>query len=680
MFCRLNDSYWGELDGKGDTLVSLREVPRPSGAKYGAVQIFSADAIQRMFGIELPRGDYQYYFDEDVLAFRLAPKKRSLFFPRTNPNFEFMAREKAERFWHQSLVTVLERLSEPHIEISQILDCLRAYTYSDHFSLWLFNPDTNYFTLQSASFHSEKEYVVKDDPATTLTETIISKHPYFSKPLNPGVLNSAALVGIQTVNRFYINFSSRIEETGAESDLIAVLSFYSRHGKFSFNLMTQRLISHIVQLRLTNEFSIYASWYNELVRDLTERYVPGRLSEYLNSFVAKITKTLGFEAASVFFADANQNGALVLRAVSEYGNNIVKAPAPVYPLSINAKTVRVYNENELGFSYEISLDSQNSHIFSERTEHLPKNWIGVPIRRGGASPIGVLRAKNRLRGIAVDAFNKADVDILRNLAAIIAYLYDAESQYLATQRESEEQLKKRQQEYEQLSEFLRTYRHEIKSPLIVITEAATLLKLALEQEKLITGGELPKKVREICDDLDMVGSRLTFIANILTFDPSELVKEIKETNPFFEIVTPVLAFMRLYAKNRGKDILVDKDSLRLASVECDAISASMVFHILLDNAVKYTPKGGFIKVYGMTIRDCCSIVVENRGLPILESDLPHLFDKYYRGKAPTEQKTEGSGIGLYLAREIMKINGGSILLRSQNNPTSFEARFKQYHL
>jgi len=173
----------------------------------------------------------------------------------------------------------------------------------------------------------------------------------------------------------------------------------------------------------------------------------------------------------------------------------------------------------------------------------------------------------------------------------------------------------------------------------------------------------------------MVGNRLVFVTNVLTFDAHDLVKNIDNTLIFKEVVAPILSFARHYAKNRKKIISVKKDSLILPIVRCDANAASMVFHIVLDNAIKYTHKNSIIEVYGETGRDTCSVIIESDGFPILEEEKEKIFEKFERGQYAKKKKIEGSGIGLFLGNQIMKLNNGRLKLRKLANPTIFEIEF-----
>ncbi len=79
---------------------------------------------------------------------------------------------------------------------------------------------------------------------------------------------------------------------------------------------------------------------------------------------------------------------------------------------------------------------------------------------------------------------------------------------------------------------------------------------------------------------------------------------------------------------------------------------------LLDNAVKYTPAGGWVGVRVEGYPLSTAILVEDNGPGIPEGERAKVFSRFYRGAAHTQ--TEGVGIGLYLVRQIAEGQGGSV--------------------
>ena len=99
----------------------------------------------------------------------------------------------------------------------------------------------------------------------------------------------------------------------------------------------------------------------------------------------------------------------------------------------------------------------------------------------------------------------------------------------------------------------------------------------------------------------------------------------------------------------------------------------MVFENLIDNASKYTPEGKTIRVRLLSKSRSVTIEIEDEGIGISKKDVPKLFRKFTRLDKDTLLSAEGSGLGLYWARRIIDLHGGSITVKSQPDKGSIFA-------
>jgi signal transduction histidine kinase len=101
--------------------------------------------------------------------------------------------------------------------------------------------------------------------------------------------------------------------------------------------------------------------------------------------------------------------------------------------------------------------------------------------------------------------------------------------------------------------------------------------------------------------------------------------------------------------------------LECAKVHINAESVTRLLVILLDNAVKYGPANGTVYIAGARHGNSYVLTVRDEGAGIADKDLPHIFDRLYRGdSARTRTKASGYGLGLALAREIARANYAEI--------------------
>jgi signal transduction histidine kinase len=92
----------------------------------------------------------------------------------------------------------------------------------------------------------------------------------------------------------------------------------------------------------------------------------------------------------------------------------------------------------------------------------------------------------------------------------------------------------------------------------------------------------------------------------------------------------------------------------------DTQKIGRVLDNLMDNALRYTPAGGFIEVSAADIPEGVRLQVDDSGPGIPEEDLPNIFERFYRGEKSRSQGTGGAGLGLAIARGIVVAHGGQI--------------------
>lgn len=107
-----------------------------------------------------------------------------------------------------------------------------------------------------------------------------------------------------------------------------------------------------------------------------------------------------------------------------------------------------------------------------------------------------------------------------------------------------------------------------------------------------------------------------------------------------------------------KQITLTIEAAEPLHVQGDLAKLQRICANLLDNALKYTPSGGRVRVSAARDREEVSVTVEDTGCGIPEEDLPHVFDRFFRGEK--SRSTQGNGLGLTLARAFVVAHGGRI--------------------
>ena len=126
---------------------------------------------------------------------------------------------------------------------------------------------------------------------------------------------------------------------------------------------------------------------------------------------------------------------------------------------------------------------------------------------------------------------------------------------------------------------------------------------------------------------------------------------------------------RLRAEEHGHRLTIDFDANRHATVLGDYASLQRLLWILLDNAVKYTPAPGSIRLRLEMDGNQAVVAVEDNGIGISAADLPNIFDRFYRADKSRSQ-VEGAGLGLSIALWIAHVHGASISAESREEQGS----------
>ncbi len=203
------------------------------------------------------------------------------------------------------------------------------------------------------------------------------------------------------------------------------------------------------------------------------------------------------------------------------------------------------------------------------------------------------------------------------------------------------------------SQFLANVTHELRTPLSsMVLYADMLLKGKMgsltpsQRDALHTilrrGREQLRLVNELLD-----ASRLDAKQLSLRLAPVQVAELVKEA---CTIVQP-----KIEAKELQIECRFPADPV---AVEADHARLLQVLNNLLENAVKFTPSGGQIQVSVLTKSDEIEVAISNTGEAIDPQDLPFIFDRFYRGRHSSMNDSSSSGLGLYIAKELVELHRG----------------------
>ena len=214
-----------------------------------------------------------------------------------------------------------------------------------------------------------------------------------------------------------------------------------------------------------------------------------------------------------------------------------------------------------------------------------------------------------------------------------------------------------EQAYTRQTKFLAMVAHELRNPLIPIRTAAELLNRALRDEPLLAQLQAAIKrqvslVSRLVDDL-LDGSRVSagkFRLECSTVEMAGILSlAVESCRPAVEARS-----QRLTIHLAPAPLLVLGDPVRLGQI----------FSNLLDNASKYTAKGGEVSLTAVVLDRALQITVSDNGIGITTDVLPNIFELFMQDARALALYDGGLGIGLAVVRDLVEAHGGTVVARS----------------
>ena len=206
-------------------------------------------------------------------------------------------------------------------------------------------------------------------------------------------------------------------------------------------------------------------------------------------------------------------------------------------------------------------------------------------------------------------------------------------------------------------DFASTLTHDLKTPLLGAIET---LK-ALEQEKF--GAITPTHHKVLATMIRSHQSTLQLVETLLDVyrNDTEGLKLQLAPVDLVAIANDAIALLRDLASSRQVYISLgfgESDFRRALWVNGDALQLQRVFSNLLTNGINHSLRGGRVEVVLESNCEYHLVKVLDNGLGITAEQLPHLFERFYQGHS--DRSAKGSGLGLYLTRQIIAAHGGTI--------------------
>jgi signal transduction histidine kinase len=210
--------------------------------------------------------------------------------------------------------------------------------------------------------------------------------------------------------------------------------------------------------------------------------------------------------------------------------------------------------------------------------------------------------------------------------------------------------------------FMADAAHEMRTPLTVIRSRA---EVALQQPRVAS--DYAAALRGVEAEAQRLGRMVEDLLTLARADAGERV--VKRVRLFLDdIASDAAGAAGALAEARGVKLTVDE--FEESAVDGDAALLHQLVMLLLDNAVKFTPAGGSVSLRVGVVDGRSTLSVGDTGPGIAPEQLPHIFDRFYRGdparsRGGAGSAVDGAGLGLAIARWIVDVHGAEIRVQSE---------------
>ena len=217
------------------------------------------------------------------------------------------------------------------------------------------------------------------------------------------------------------------------------------------------------------------------------------------------------------------------------------------------------------------------------------------------------------------------------------------------------------------SEFISITAHQLRTPLSAIKWTLKMFldgdigEVTAEQKEFLERAyNINERMIKLINDLLNV-SRIEEGKFLYKFSVSSLEKIIQET----------VDLLSKQIRERNIKFSFQLPTGPLPKIRIDSAKIRIAIHNLLDNAIRYTSSGGKITLEAKFEQDKIQIKISDSGVGIPTSEQNRIFTKFYRGSNVIKMQTEGSGLGLFIVKNIIERHKGKICFKSGTGGTTF---------
>jgi signal transduction histidine kinase len=370
------------------------------------------------------------------------------------------------------------------------------------------------------------------------------------------------------------------------------------------------------------------------------------LSHLLSRIIREAADLTQAEAASILLLDPKTQQ-LHFKASSN------KVPPEMANMAVSLDDSiagAILTENKPMYIQDVSKDSRWNQNVDEAIAFRTRSILGVPMHNVTQEPVGVLEALNKVGGGDFSVQDFETLSILADIAGVAveqARLFNKLEQANAELNELD-QLK---------TDFIAIASHELRTPLSVILGYVSFLRDE-------SGPEMTEQFDNVLQAAVHLRTLIQDMLNLryvdagtaqLTRQQIDLVELVRNMNlEQDETAAAKEQTVHVTLHDGNLPVLIDQDMMEV------------IIGNLLNNAVKFTPKGGQIEVKVQRQGREAWFRIKDSGMGVPEDQLERIFKRFYQVESPLRRQHEGMGLGLSIAKELVELHDGRIWAESSN--------------
>ncbi len=206
--------------------------------------------------------------------------------------------------------------------------------------------------------------------------------------------------------------------------------------------------------------------------------------------------------------------------------------------------------------------------------------------------------------------------------------------------------------------FVANVSHELKTPMTTIGGFIDgILDGTIEQEKE------QQYLKVVSDEVKRLSRLVTGMLNMSKLEAGELDIKLQKFDISEMLFRTLLGFEQVIDKKHME--IRGLDSMTANFVTADKDMINQVVYNLIDNAVKFTPEGGYIDISSKADAEKIIVKIRNSGKGVPSEELDKIFERFYKIDKSRSFDVKGAGMGLYLCKTIIELHGGQIIARSE---------------